>query len=872
MEIKRKRFCRRFSRLLAVWIGILLILCVLPSCGKSGGGTPETSAQPESASQTADAPVFETDPADEPGFCLMVYMIGSDLETFGGAATDDLQEMLAAEHSDRLQIVLQTGGPSAWSGDLVGKDGLCRRFKIGDDGLEQLEELGVVDMSEPAALTDFIRFASENYPADRFGLILWNRGAGTLMGYGNDEDYASSMLDIGDVKQALEDSDRHFYFIGFDACLMSTVEVASALEGHTDYLIASEETEPSGGWAYTSLLSQLAAQPDIGMQELSHRIVDDFVDDPGSTKYDKNTLAVLELAKLPAVRKAVGDYLELIREPLAGSYDDLSLSRSRTRSFGSGMYEQIDLLDMLDKFAEYVPAADTEKTGPAAEALRKALSDMTVYTRSVDERSSGLAVYFPYLFPDRYEGVSSIMKKIGYDEGYFGFFDGFLNYVVAEQERADVQPVGADTKAAPWYHPENVTLKEETYIDPSTLAVREGFFAGFDEKMKYIDLKGEQWKLIDQLENVIYVDTEEYGRLELGCMNLQHVFTDTGDPYYAFDGTWIALDDRIVPYYEAFYTLNEEEDPYSYGFIPAELDGNDISILVWFNTDNVGQVYTPEVIGYRREPVMSIARRTSVIDISAGLVPPDKGVHPFREGDVIRFYAYREDGSKAYPYDVPIVCHEQDHLSVSDTQAIETFAGGAFTTMYQSIALRDIFNNTYLCEGVELFYDWQDDEQYPEENSPELGLGPDHWDGPTETIELSDDFDVTLSYPEELFEVTEDSMFGEWQLRSRDGKVTVILDYFADASELDMHLEEELHYSVGHDYSREILTRASGMSGHRYLYSEDDGRWFMSLIAGSRRMRGGIYGYYVDVWSEGDPDEEMLNAIFFIGNSLKIGN
>ncbi|MCR5235609.1 MAG: hypothetical protein K6E34_00220 [Lachnospiraceae bacterium] len=36
----------------------------------------------------------------------------------------------------------------------------------------------------------------------------------------------------------------HFDFIGFDACLMATVETAYMLSPYADYMIASEEFEP----------------------------------------------------------------------------------------------------------------------------------------------------------------------------------------------------------------------------------------------------------------------------------------------------------------------------------------------------------------------------------------------------------------------------------------------------------------------------------------------------------------------------------------------------------------------------------------------------------------------------------------------------
>ncbi len=891
--MKRGRTYGTISAGLAAFLLMLLSACFLFGCGKKAdpGTAADGSASGKAAASETPAETYEADPEDTSSFCLMVYMIGSDLESMGGSASEDIMEMLKAQRSDRLKIVLQTGGALAWQNELTGKDNGCRRFLLGkEEEPELLTDLGVVNMAKPEALTDFIRFASESCPSDRYGLILWDHGAGTLMGYGIDENFSKDMLEIGDLQQAISDSGMHFAFIGFDACLMSTVEVAAALEQHADYLIASEETEPAGGWSYTPFLSMLAARPGIDMKEIAPRIVDDFVNDPNSTKYDNNTLAVLDLHKLGAVQAAVDSCIRILSETVNENYDTLSLCRSRVRSYGGGIYELVDLIDLMEQLPVFLsgksdipPAAGAASKQPdsasaeiidkvrnAAGELQKALSDMIVYTRSMDERSSGLALYFPYMFPDRYASVTSSMQEVGYSKEYFSFFDSFLNYVVAEQERADVQPVAPNIKTALWYRPEEAKLKEETYIDPSTLILKEGSFPEGD--FPYIDLKGRQWLLIDQIENVIYAETEEYGRLELGCMNLQHTLGDSGDPYYDFDGTWMALESRIVPYYEAYYTLNEEDSPYSYGFIPAELHGRDISILVWYSIVGEEGVYIPKVLGYRREPVMSFAKRSSVIDISAGLTAPDKGVHAFREGDEITLYAYREDGSKVYPYDVPIIYHEKEGLYVIDGQAVEDFAGGRFDSLYQQIALRDIFNNTYLCEGVRLSYDWQQIELSPEVNSPGTGAGPASWEGPVKAYSLMDDYDVTVRYPSDLFEETTDWEWGEPNIVSRDGRVRIYLEALLGPEEFQEQAGIEEGFAMSHEFSRENLAMENDMFGQRYLYHEDDGQWYLGQIAGMPRMRGGVYGYMMQVWSETDPDEEMMNAILYIGNSFETGN
>ncbi len=63
-------------------------------------------------------------------------------------------------------------------------------------------------------------------------------------GFGYDEMYPDDMLSLSQIGNALSDSGIKFDIVGFDACLMGTIETAYMLEPYADYLVASEEYEP----------------------------------------------------------------------------------------------------------------------------------------------------------------------------------------------------------------------------------------------------------------------------------------------------------------------------------------------------------------------------------------------------------------------------------------------------------------------------------------------------------------------------------------------------------------------------------------------------------------------------------------------------
>jgi len=64
-----------------------------------------------------------------------------------------------------------------------------------------------------------------------------------------------------------------------DACLMGHLEVFSALAPHARYAVASQETEPALGWAYTGFLEALVRNPDMDGADLGRWIVESYIEE-----------------------------------------------------------------------------------------------------------------------------------------------------------------------------------------------------------------------------------------------------------------------------------------------------------------------------------------------------------------------------------------------------------------------------------------------------------------------------------------------------------------------------------------------------------------------------------------------------------------
>ena len=177
---------------------------------------------------------------------ILVYLCGTDLESQNGMGTSDLKEMAQASFGKNVNLIVYTGGCRRWRNNVVSSS-VNQIYQISDGKLYCLEkDLGNASMISPKTLTSFIRYGAEHFPANRMCLILWDHGGGSVSGYGYDEKYPSSgAMSLAGINTALKDAGQKFDFIGFDACLMATVENGLMLSQYADYMIASEETEPA---------------------------------------------------------------------------------------------------------------------------------------------------------------------------------------------------------------------------------------------------------------------------------------------------------------------------------------------------------------------------------------------------------------------------------------------------------------------------------------------------------------------------------------------------------------------------------------------------------------------------------------------------
>jgi len=369
-------------------------------------------------------------------YTIMIYMNGSDLETDFAAGTTDLIEILESGLDSRnANVIILTGGTKRWQNDVIPANE-CIIWEAADGWLHEVTSMGMVNMGEPSTLRDFILYGLENYPAKKYGLIMWDHGGGSIAGFGHDEKFDDGSLTLQDMQKSFEEAglrENKLEFLGYDACLMATVEMAIIAADYAHVLIASEDLEPGDGWDYV-FLSALNKDPNMDGFTLGKYIVDTFMDFYGQDSDELLSLSVVDLSKVHHVMDAMGKLMGEASGSITGSsiFRDLAKRRGVTKTFGEGSprdnySDMVDIGDMAIQLSDLFPGE--------AKAVLDALAGCVVYNRhNSDTELHGLSTY--YVYGGKSEGISSLRVYTGLDmdRDYTEYLHRFFNGLVNQRE------------------------------------------------------------------------------------------------------------------------------------------------------------------------------------------------------------------------------------------------------------------------------------------------------------------------------------------------------------------------------------------------------------------------------------------------------
>ncbi len=644
-----------------------MLVVLLGGCG--GAQTNEstdTSAQTDTTSsveETISSIESSSDGSSDETWSVFTYICGADLESEGGAAANNIKEALQVDIPDNIHFIVETGGAKSWSIDEVDASSL-QRWDIKNSSMELLDTQPSASMGLGSTLGDFLSWGVANYPADNYMVLLWNHGGGSVSGVEFDELYSNDSLSLAELSEGLAAPGVQYEVIGFDTCLMSTIENAVVCSKYSKYLVASEEYEPGGGWDYTGWLSYLCQNPSSTGAELGKSICDTYYAKCATYgAQDMATLSVIDLSKIPALC----DAFNTMANEMTGVTGDVTTYQSfvqgvsKAENYGGNTKEEgytnmVDLGNLVLNTESELPT-----TG---ETLLDCLFDAVVYNVYGASRSNanGLSVFFPLGVDE--DICNEYADKAAFSNGYLRFVGSLVDSWDAPSwaEEPDVLLSSGTNTAIPY---EEVTpISADDYsVSASSYITDDGFYTvKVDSDLDAVD---------NVRFSIYYMDYDSGEYMLLGLDNDISADWDTGIFQDNFRGVWPTINGLLCA-----PTLIAEEDNYNLYTIPVLLNGEQTNLRAAYLFDTEEFVIYGAWAGIDENGMSA------------------KDIIPLKDGDTVAplFNAVNWDTSEEQTY-------YMDEFTVSGDVVMkeEALADGDYLYQFE---ITDIFGQVYSTDEV----------------------------------------------------------------------------------------------------------------------------------------------------------------------------
>ena len=617
--------------------------------------TTEVVAEPEMATRT-----------------VMVYAIGTDLESTGACLSADVKEMIAAQPGESVNVVLQTGGCLDYQNTYM-TDGITQRFVIQNSTIEPIEDLGDVSMVETSTLEDFIKFAKDEYPAEHYILVMWDHGGGIPLGFGYDEIHDGTLTDV-EIAEAIGNCDIQFESIIFNACLMGSLEVAKALDPYTEYIIAAESPTWSSayydiGINYTNFLNYIGDDFTGDAEDYGEYIVRDYMDSIEATQdsmdyYGIDTcMSCIDTDNVDEVLDAYEDFIAALNTRVFEQDGYVEYVQFRD---DCGSFEGTDSVDLTTLASKYVNCGDTAIESAASKLINEVGNCVFTESNNSYTYAHGMTTYAPYLYPEYYNEGRVSFVTLGYSDTTIKFYDQFVS--------KELYILNATSYAGDWYimPTDAAQIESGNTYDISSLVVDMGDYEA-------IELFESDWEIIREVKiTLAYTLPEDEDYIYYMGTDYQYATDSNGYIILQNPTNWVYFTNFGFVTCECLtYEVADDGKWYKYLGAEALVNGQEAYVVIAFSTDD------PEgqLIGYFYADIVN-----DTYDSNQG--------YQFNETDTIVFieeyYDIPSDSMKyfelgdAVTYEEAVDLYYYSRVDYSDA------------TGYIRFDIYDVYNNDYV--------------------------------------------------------------------------------------------------------------------------------------------------------------------------------
>ncbi|WP_205473159.1 clostripain-related cysteine peptidase [Nocardioides sp. SYSU D00038] len=393
---------RRRTSLIAA-TAAALVAAAVPVVVSAGTG-PAVGAAPAAV---------KTAKGDAADWTMMIYAVG-DTSNVAEQMARNLANLAAVPDASNVNVVALVDFPdnSVAGAPVTRIPGLdlfttAKLIQLEGGRWNELRDLGEISMGRPDVLASFIEESKDRFPADKYGLTLFDHGAGYQGGYIDVGPPGTDGMSIAEIRSGIAaglqaaDLDK-FDLIFHAACLMASYEVNSALAPLSDVQAASEELMIGYPVAPQGLpaMAENGSAADVGKAFIDGYgvFLDEVASQGGQTYRDLAAMSSISSEQMARV----DDAMEAFADAAVAHMDEIALSVAKARAdaleFVLGIPGEEDSWDLVDlgdflRHLEDLPDEVAVARDAAFAALDAAVLDQV--TGRATEQATGMNVYLP---------------------------------------------------------------------------------------------------------------------------------------------------------------------------------------------------------------------------------------------------------------------------------------------------------------------------------------------------------------------------------------------------------------------------------------------------------------------------------------------
>jgi hypothetical protein len=345
-------------------------------------------------------------PSTQDAWTFFVYMTASNLQQF---AHEDINEMevAASQLPGTVNIVTLWDQSAAYTAYSTGNGNQSawrttgRAVITGDTNMSrvatQFEILAEQNTGNPTTLQNFLTWGATVAPAQHYGLIMWNHGAGIYGSNYDDSDNAGSdHLTISEVASALGATGVPVLDVfSYDACMMGMAEIGYVLKDRAQMFVASEELEAGAGHDYRTLFNVLRTNPtSVTSEQVANGFVTSFGAQYVGTGVNEDTHSAAKMSQYGTLATALKSFSDSTLSATSTIRTALQTARNNAVLYDGDSYVDFrDLGSFMRNVYNNTSISSTIRT--AANGVLTAITNLVSSKTSDRRSSSGVSIYLP---------------------------------------------------------------------------------------------------------------------------------------------------------------------------------------------------------------------------------------------------------------------------------------------------------------------------------------------------------------------------------------------------------------------------------------------------------------------------------------------